>query len=185
MEAILRPLLPWIVAVPLISAAPERIPPYETKDFSVARSPLDRIVFQAQREAGIETAAPCSDEVFVRRVYLDVIGLPPTAAEAREFFRNRRRDKRSELIDQLLDRPEYADFWTMRWCDLLRVKSEFPINLWPNAVQSYQKWIHDCVRDNVPYDRMARQMITSSGSNFRVPQVNFLRAMQGRGPRPL
>ena len=185
MEAILRPLLPWIVAVPLISAAPERIPPYETKDFSVARSPLDRIVFQAQREAGIETAAPCSDEVFVRRVYLDVIGLPPTAAEAREFFRNRRRDKRSELIDQLLDRPEYADFWTMRWCDLLRVKSEFPINLWPNAVQSYQKWIHDCVRDNAPYDRMARQMITSSGSNFRVPQVNFLRAMQGRGPRPL
>ena len=73
----------------------------------------------------------------------------------------------------------------MKWCDLLRVKSEFPINLWPNAVQAYQRWIRDALRTNMPYDRMARELLTSSGSNFRVPQVNFYRAVQGREPQPL
>ena len=161
------------------------VKPYEAAAFATPETKIDRIVFAAQRKAGIQTALPCSDEVFVRRVFLDVIGLPPTAAEARDFFRETRPDKRAALIDTLFTRDEYADYWSMKWCDLLRVKSEFPINLWPNAVQAYQRWIHECVRDNTPWDRMARQLLTSSGSNFRVPPVNFLRAVQGRGPQPL
>ncbi len=68
----------------------------------------------------------------------------------------------------------------MKWCDVLRVKSEFPINLWPNAVQAYHRWIHDAIRENRPYDQFVRAVLTSSGSNFRVPPVNFYRAMQGR-----
>jgi hypothetical protein len=161
------------------------VKPYERADFAVGEGKVDRLVLSAQRKAGIQAARPCSDEVFVRRVFLDVIGLPPTAAEVGDFLKDKRPDKRAVLIDQLLGRPEYADYWTMKWCDLLRVKSEFPINLWPNAVQAYQRWIHECLRDNVPYDQMARQLLTSSGSNFRVPPVNFHRAVQGRGPQPL
>ena len=70
----------------------------------------------------------------------------------------------------------------MRWCDLLRVKSEFPINLWPNATQGYNHWIHSAIRDNLPYDRFARELLTASGSNFRVAQVNFYRAVQSKDP---
>ena len=73
-----------------------------------------------------------------------------------------------------MEREEYVDYWTMKWCDLLRVKSEFPINLWPNAVQAYHRWIRTCVKENMPYDRFVREMLTASGSNFRKPQVNFL-----------
>lgn len=93
-----------------------------------------------------------------------------------------RPDKRRLLIERLLARPEYADYWAMKWSDILRVKSEFPINLWPNAAQAYHRWIRDSFRDNVPYDRFVREMLTASGSNFRVGPVNFYRAMQNRNP---
>ncbi len=185
MKTTIRTLLPCALAMMASAAAKSPVRPYEAASFSTAESAIDRIVFAAQRDLGIVAAAPCSDEVFVRRAYLDLIGLPSDAAEARAFFNDKRPDKRARLIDQLLERPEYTDYWTMRWCDLLRVKSEFPINLWPNAVQAYQKWIGDCVGNNLPLDDMARAMIASSGSNFRVPQVNFLRAVQSRGTQPL
>ena len=73
----------------------------------------------------------------------------------------------------------------MKWSDLLRVKAEFPINLWPNAVQAYHHWIRTCIKENLPYDRFVREMLTASGSNFRVPQVNFYRAVQSREPQAI
>ena len=124
--------------------------------------------------------------MFVRRVYLDVIGTLPTADEARAFLDGpRRRTSAARSIDRLLEREEFADYWAMKWCDLLRVKSEFPINLWPNAVQAYHRWIRTAIRDNVPYDQFARELLTSSGSNFRVPPVNFYRAVQSREPQAI
>ena len=155
--------------------------PYEMAEFRVPVSEIDRLVFEAQRKAGVELARPCSDSVFVRRVYLDVLGILPEGREAREFLRDRAPDKRAVLIDALLARDEYVDYWSMKWCDLLRVKSEFPINLWPDAVQAYHRWVREALRENMPYDTMARELLTSSGSNFRVPQVNFFRAVQGSG----
>ena len=94
-------------------------------------------------------------------------------------------DKRRKLIDRLLERHEFADYWAMKWCDLLRVKSEFPIKLWPNAVQAYHRWIHTAIKENMPYDRFVRAMLTGSGSNFRDPQVNFYRAVQSREPQAI
>jgi hypothetical protein len=73
----------------------------------------------------------------------------------------------------------------MKWCDILRVKSEFPINLWPNAVQAYHHWLRACLRDNRPYDQVVRDLLTSSGSNFRVPPVNFYRAVQRKDARTI
>ncbi|MCP4707222.1 MAG: DUF1553 domain-containing protein [Planctomycetes bacterium] len=141
---------------------------------------IDTLVKEALRDKGIEPANRCSDEVFIRRVYLDVIGTLPENAVVRFFLIDRRLDKRARLIDELLEREEFADYWSLKWGDLLRVKSEFPINLWPNAVQAYHRWIHDSVKNNMPYDQFARELLTSSGSNFRVPQVNFYRAIQGQ-----
>src|SRR5690606_32795835 len=91
-------------------------------------------------------------------------------------------NKRSVLIDRLLERKEFVDYWAMKWSDLLRVKSEFPINLWPNAVQAYHRWIRSSLQENLPYDRFVREMLTANGSNFRVPQVNVCRALQSREP---
>lgn len=158
---------------------------FETDTEPLARGRIDDLVFGQLRQLGIAPARVCSDGVFVRRVYLDVIGTLPTADEAAQFLQDSDPDKRRQLIDRLLDREEYADYWAMRWCDLLRVKSEFPIKLWPNAVQAYHRWIHTSVRENLPYDRFVRELLTASGSNFRHPQVNFYRAVQSREPQAI
>ena len=152
---------------------------------AASSSQIDALIQANFKEAGIVAARPCSDAVFLRRAYLDVIGLLPTADEARKFLNDTSVDKRSKLIDELLKRDEFADYWATRWCDWLRVKSEFPINLWPNAVQAYHHWIRQAIADNMPFDEFAMQMLTASGSNFRVPQVNFFRAVQDRRPPSL
>ncbi len=144
--------------------------------------PIDARVLAALQRHGIEPAGLCSDAVFVRRVFLDLIGTLPQPAELRTFRDDRRPDKRLHLVDALLEREEYADYWALKWCDVLRVKSEFPINLWPNAVQAYHRWVREAIRMDLPWDAFARELLTSSGSNFRVPAVNFYRAVQGREP---
>ncbi len=148
----------------------------------INNSLIDALVISALRREGIQPANLCSDEIFIRRVYLDVNGSLPEPQEVRSFLQNSSPHKRAALINKLLKREEFADYWSLKWCDLLRVKAEFPINLWPNAVQAYHRWIHDSLRDNMPYDQFARELLTSSGSNFRVPQVNFYRAIQGKEP---
>ena len=147
---------------------------------SAATNNIDTLVKGALRSKGIEPADICSDEVFIRRVYLDVIGALPENAAVRFFLIDRRLDKRAQLINELLERDEFADYWSLKWCDLLRVKAEYPINLWPNAVQAYHRWIHDSIKNHRPYDQFVRELLTASGSNFRVPPVNFYRALQGR-----
>ena len=146
---------------------------------------IDELTFAQLARLGLPPAPLCSDAVFVRRAFLDVIGTLPTAAEARAFLGDKSPDKRAVLIDRLLARPEFADYWAMKWSDLLRVKAEFPINLWPNAAQAYYRWIHTAVRDNLPYDRFARELLTANGSNFRIGPVNFYRAVQSREPAAL
>jgi len=148
-------------------------------------SRIDELVLAKLELLGIPPARLCSDEVFVRRVYLDVIGTLPTLQEVKEFLADESDEKRRALIDHLLERDEFADYWAMKWGDLLRIKSEFPINLWPNAVQAYHRWIKTCLRDNKPYDQFVREMLTSSGSNFRQPQVNFYRAVQRGEPEAI
>ncbi len=156
--------------------------PFEARAGFAPRNAIDTLVLAELRKRGIKPANPCSDEVFIRRVYLDVTGTLPDPKDVRAFLQNRKSNKRSALIEELLTREEFADYWALKWADLLRVKAEFPINLWPNAVQAYHRWIRDSLRDNKPYDRFARELLTSSGSNFRVPPVNFYRAIQGTEP---
>ena len=156
--------------------------PYDSKVDQATRNAIDDLVFAKLERDNVPPASVCSDGVFVRRAYLDIIGTLPSGYEAKEFILDRSANKRRVLVDRLLERDEFADYWAMKWSDLLRIKAEFPINLWPNAAQAYHRWVRTCIRDNVPYDQMVRQMLTSSGSNFRVAPVNFYRAMQNREP---
>ncbi|MCD6360021.1 MAG: DUF1553 domain-containing protein [Armatimonadetes bacterium] len=176
-------LLGALVAAALhvpLDAQAQPVRPFESDTWATPENGVDIRVFAALRERGIEPARPCSDEVFIRRVYLDVIGTLPEPAEVQQFLQDTSPDKRARLIDALFEREEFADYWALKWCDLLRVKAEFPVNLWPNAVQAYHRWLRDAVKDNLPYDRFVRELLTSSGSNFRVPPVNFYRAVQSR-----
>ena len=168
-----------------LETATAAVTPFESPAPVSPQGPIDRLVFGRLEQLDIPPANLCSDAVFLRRAYLDVIGTLPTAREARDFLTNRTPDKRRILIDHLLEREEFADFWAMKWGDLLRVKAEFPINLWPNAVQAYHHWIRTSLRENRPYDRFVRELLTASGSNFRVPQVNFYRALQSKEPQAI
>ncbi len=149
------------------------------------RGKVDRLVFGKLRHNGITPARLCSDPVFLRRVYLDTIGTLPTVEEARRFLTSRSAKKRRELIDELLQRDEFAEYWAMKWGDTLRVKAEFPIKLWPNAVQAYHRWIKTSIKENMPYDAFVRELLTASGSNFRRPAVNFYRSAKSREPEAL
>jgi hypothetical protein len=142
---------------------------------------IDEIVFAKLKTLGIQPIL-CSDAVFIRRVYLDVTGKLPTAEDAKAFIQDPDKNKRVALIDRLLDQSTHIDYWAMKWSDILRIKAEFPVKLWPNAAQAYHRWVWESIARNKPYDQFARELLTSSGSNFRVGPVNFYRAIQDKTP---
>jgi hypothetical protein len=180
-----RTLILGFLATAAVFCAEAATRPFEMPDNKMSGNKVDVLVSAQLKKLDIKPAELCSDSVFVRRAYLDVIGTLPTMAETRSFLESKKPGKRSALIDKLLERDEFADYWTMKWSDVLRVKSEFPINLWPNAVQTYHRWIRNAIKGNMPYDKFARELLTSSGSNFRVAPVNFYRSMQSKEPEEL
>ena len=115
----------------------------------------------------------CTDEEFVRRVYLDAIGELPTVEEAARFLADESPDKRSKIIDQLLERPEYAAFWAQRWGDLLRLNKK---KVTEAGVHKFYRWILTSWRDNKPYDQFLRELLTATGSTFDSPAANYYRA---------
>jgi hypothetical protein len=178
----------WISAVVVLCVALGAAPPQTPQSVFESATPprpagqLDRIVFAKLAALGIQPVL-CSDAVFVRRAYLDVIGTMPTADEVRKFIEDPdAKNKRRLLVERLLARDEFADYWAMKWGDILRIKAEFPVNLWPNAAQAYHRWVRQSIAENKPYDKFVREMLTSSGSNFRVGPVNFYRAIQDHTP---
>lgn len=174
------------LSMTLIAAGPQTRPgrsaqtPFEGQPATQPAGQIDKLVFANLQKLGIEPANLCSDEVFVRRVFLDCLGTLPTAKEAQDFITDKEPRKRAILIDRLLERDEFSQYWAMKWCDVLRVKAEFPINLWPKAAHAYHAWIRAAIRENRPYDQFARGMLLAAGSNFYVPEANFYRAMQNK-----
>lgn len=125
---------------------------------------IDGLVWDKLKRLGITPSAPASDATFLRRAYLDVIGRIPTPEETRAFLADNDSDKRARLIDRLLERPEYADFWASKWVDLLRPN---PYRVGIKAVYNLDAWIRDAFRRNMPYDEFARRVVTARGSTFR------------------
>ena len=124
----------------------------------------------------------CSDEVFLRRAYLTVTGALPQWWEAKKFIDSKNPNKREALIDKLIESELGLKYIQMHWGDILRIKSEFPSNLWPNGVQAYNRWIYEQLLNNTPYNKMIRELLLSEGSNFRSPAANFYRGFQKRSP---
>ena len=123
-----------------------------------------------------------SDAVFLRRAWLCAVGRIPDRNEVNQFLKDKDPAKRAKLIDRLLASDGHADLIAMRFADLLRIKSEFPVNLWPNAVHAFHQQLRTDIFNNRPYSEMAFEMLTASGSNFRVPYANFFRGSGDRTP---
>jgi hypothetical protein len=117
----------------------------------------------------------CSDADFVRRAFLDVIGLLPTPPETRDFLADQRPDKRARLIDTLLARPEYADTWALKWADLLKVEEKA---LDKTGVKVFQGWIRARMAENKPLNEMARELVSSRGSTYKEPAANYYRSLR-------
>ena len=133
----------------------------------------------------VYSSAPARDALMCRRLYLDICGRLPTREEAEAYIAERGSGKQAKLVDTLLNSKGFADYWSMRYCDFLRVKSEFPINLWPNAVYVYHRRIRAAIQNDEPWNDFARALLYGRGSNFRVPESNFLRATARRTPEGL
>ena len=131
---------------------------------------------------GASASERCRDEVFFRRAHLTVTGALPSSQECIKFLNDNNPNKRSALVDRLLKSELGIKYMQMHWGDILRIKSEFPSNLWPNGVQAYNRWIYEQLLNNVPYDQMVRGLLLSEGSNFRSPAANFYRGFQKRTP---
>ena len=169
----LRNKLGWPGVFLFLATSVHAASPFEGAAPLTPQNKIDAQVFGRLSELKLSPAKLCSDGVFLRRVHLDLTGTLPGGSEARNFILDRNPAKRTALIDRLLARDEFADYFAMKWGDVLRIKAEFPINLWPNAAQAYHRWIRDAIRDNVPWDKLATEMLTASGSNFEKPPVNF------------
>ncbi|MBA61669.1 MAG: hypothetical protein CMJ76_04820 [Planctomycetaceae bacterium] len=117
-------------------------------------------------------SALCTDEEFIRRVYLDVIGILPSLEEVTAFAANQDPAKRDKIVDTLLERPEYSKFWALKWGDLLRLTSGQVTN---EGVYKYYRWVERSFRDNQPYDEFATELLTATGSTFSNPAANFYR----------
>jgi len=158
-------------------------------DFQWRRTPvnnyIDDHIFAKLRILRINPSELCSDGEFLRRAYLDLLGLLPTAQEARSFvvppsggtnasdrLQAGRQMKRARLIDQLLERPEFADFWALKWADLLRVEAH---SLDQKGVQNFHHWIRQSIAAHQPLDQFVRDLITARGSTYTSPAANYYR----------
>ncbi len=142
----------------------------EAFDKSPRRNFIDDLALAKLKRLNLPPSPRASDSEFIRRAFIDTIGVLPTADETRTFLADTSPDKRDRLTDSLLARPEFVDYWTYKWSDLLLVNSE---KLAPQAMWSYYRWIRSQVAQNTPWDQFARQIVTASGSTLENGAANF------------
>ncbi|MFO0879619.1 MAG: DUF1549 and DUF1553 domain-containing protein [Gemmataceae bacterium] len=143
--------------------------PPSTQNFP-ANNFIDEKLAARWRGLGLAPSDLCSDEEFLRRLYLDAIGTLPTPLEIRTFLADRSPDRRTKAIDRVLDRPEFVDFWSLKWGDLLRINRDL---LQEKGMWSFHNWVRASLRDSKPMDQMVNEVITAEGSTFIDGPANF------------
>lgn len=135
---------------------------------------VDKFVWDKLLKLGIPPSETIDDGPFMRRAYLDTIGTLPTAAEARKFLTSSAPDKRSKLVDELLARPEYADYWAMKWSDILRADKS---KITPQGTVGLTRWLRNQFLQNRPYDQMAREILIAQGPVQSESPAAFFKAV--------
>ena len=157
------------VAVPFSHGLPaEAYAHFQPKNF------IDPLVAEKWHKLGIAPSAVCTDEEFLRRASLDAIGTLPTPAEVKAFLADTSEDKRDRLVDRLLERPEYASYWSNQWGDLLRVKRAGQNDIKAGTF-AFTGWLHDAFAQNMPYDQFVRAILTAQGESAENPPTNWYR----------
>ena len=143
---------------------------------------IDKHVYNKLERVKVEASALCSDSEFIRRVYLDLTGLPPRAADVIAFLKDKQptQKKRAQLVDKLIGNKQYVEHWTNKWADMLQVNRKF---LGEEGAAALRNWIKQAVTTNKPYDKFAYEILTASGSTIENPPASYFKVL--RNPEDL
>jgi len=149
---------------------------FEWKDPPV-NNQIDSLVYEKLKKMRILPSDLCADDEFIRRVYLDLTGLPPAVEDVRAFLADSRptKVKRDELIDKLVGSPAYVEHWTNKWADLLQVNRKF---LGEKGAATLRNWIRAAIAKDVPYDEFVHTILTASGSNLENPPASYFKVLR-------
>jgi hypothetical protein len=132
---------------------------------------IDTLVHAKLKKLRIAPSGLCDDETFLRRAYLDVVGLLPTVDEHDRFMASKAADKREKLIDELLGRKEFAELWVLKWAELLQIRSSNQVSY--KAMLLYYNWLQDKIAKNVPVNEWVQELLGASGGTFKNPATNY------------
>ena len=132
---------------------------------------IDKLINGKLKKLRITPSDLCSDEAFLRRVYVDIVGVLPTAEEYARFMTNAAPNKRDLLVDELLGRKEFAELWVMKWAELLQIRSSNQVSY--KATLLYYNWLQDKIARNVPVNEWVRELLGASGGTFKNPASNY------------
>ena len=140
-----------------------------------ANNYIDTLVHEKLHKMRIVPSEVCSDEVFLRRAFIDIVGLLPAREDYDKFMANKDAKKREQLIDELLQRKEFTEMWVMKWSELLQIRSSGNIaqGLSYKASLLYFNWLQDKIANNVPMDQIVTEILSSSGGTFANPPTNY------------
>jgi Protein of unknown function (DUF1553)/Protein of unknown function (DUF1549)/Bacterial Ig-like domain (group 2) len=148
----------------------------EVPGFKVADVPqdntIDRTVFAKLNRMRVSPSEPCTDTEFIRRASLDTLGILPLPEEVKAFLADPAPDRRAKLVDKLLSRPEFADFWTLKFADILRANGRL---IETKGTHAFNRWIKANLEQNTPMDQFVRELLTANGSTLRNPAANYYR----------
>ena len=135
---------------------------------------IDKLVYDKLKEVKVLPADVCTDSEFIRRLHLDLTGLPPTPEAVRAFLADTRpaRVKREEMVDKLVGSPDFIEHWTNKWADLLEVNRKF---LGVEGADKFRAWIKQSLEKNVPYDKFCNELLTATGSNMEHPAASYFK----------
>jgi hypothetical protein len=141
---------------------------------------VDTLVYEKLRQVKVLSSDVCTDAEFIRRVYLDLTGLPPAPEEVRAFLANPlpARDKRAALVDRLVGGPDYIEHWTNKWADLLEVNRKF---LGEQGAAAFRAYVRNAIAANKPYDKFVYDILTASGSNLDNPAASYFKVLREPG----
>ncbi|HEV8608297.1 MAG TPA: DUF1549 domain-containing protein [Tepidisphaeraceae bacterium] len=146
----------------------------EAGAFAEKNNGVDEFVFAKLAALKIPPSGLCDDATFIRRLFLDAMGTLPSSAEVRSFVADRKSDKRGRLIDEVLGRPEFVDYWTLQLCDLLQNRKERDHDVrGAKGVRDFAVWMRGQVEKNRPWNELARDVLTASGDSTKQPQIGY------------
>jgi hypothetical protein len=132
---------------------------------------IDKLVNAKLKKLRITPSELCTDEVFLRRAYVDIIGVLPTVEEYARFMNEKSPDKREKLVDELLGRKEFAELWVLKWAELLQIRSSNAVSY--KSMLLYYNWLTDRLARNVPMDQTVQELLGANGGTFKNPATNY------------